>query len=364
MNSFFASGVSLSQGGRRSLGPGRQFFVLGNHAELLLVRENRFAQLLVAVVEQVHRVDLVHPLFLRMMRRMRGARHVVEEDRLAGIGLVDAVHPVDGVVGHGGDQVPGWLLAGDGPDLRLWIRSIHLQGALMANPRIDLRGVAEQVRSPLVGIATDEAVEIIEAHAVRPLSERPGLAGLVRRCVVILAEPRRRVTVVAQDATDGGIVHANDAVVAGETGGLFGDHAEADRVVIAPGERRGTRRRAQRSRENAVVAQAFIGDAVHGRCRDDAAEGARNAETRVVGHDKQDVGRVLGRHDARRPPLRGINRVILDHPAEFRLGRGKLLTTDGRGGTGRAQFAGNLRRELGLLHRTGLRRCAGRQKSG
>ncbi len=65
---------------------------------------------------------------------------------------------------------------------------------------IDLRGVAEQIGLPLVGIAADEAVEILEAHTGRPLVERPGLAGGEGRRVVILAEPRGGVTVVEQDA--------------------------------------------------------------------------------------------------------------------------------------------------------------------
>ena len=244
-------------------GPGRQFLILGNHAELLLVLEDPLAQLLVAIVEQVHGVDLVHPFLGRVVRRVRGAGAVVEKDRLAGVGLVDPVHPVDGVIGHRGDQVPGALLAGDRPDLRLRIRAIHLQSARVTDEGIDLRRVAEQVRPPLVGVAADEAVEVVEAQAGRPLGERPGLAGFVGRRVVVLAEPRRRVAVVAQDAADRRIVRADDAVVAGEAGGLLGDHAEADRVVVAPGDQRGARRRAQRGGEDAVVAQTVLRDAVH-----------------------------------------------------------------------------------------------------
>ena len=307
-------GGELVPGREEIVRPGCKLKALGNHTELLLVLKDGFAQLFVAVVEQVHRVDFVHPLLLRMMRRMGSAGHVIEEERLVGIGLVDAVHPIDSVVGHRGNQVP-------------FTRRLACE-------RIDLRGVAEQVRPPLVGIAADETVEIIETHAVRPLGERPGLAGLVGRGVVILAEPRRRIAIVAQDAAYGGIVHADDTVVAGVAGGLFGYHAETDRVVIAPGEGCGPGRRAQRRREHAVVAQAAIGDAVHGRRRDDPAEGAGNTEPRIVSHDEQDVRRVLGRYDARRPPLGGVDCVILDHTAEFRLRRGQLLAVDSGGGAG------------------------------
>ena len=330
MKSFFASAVSWSQGVRMSVGPGRQLRILGNHAELLLVLEDALAQLLVAVVEEVHGADLVHPFLGRVMRRVRGAGRVLDEDRLARVGLVDPRHVVDGVVGHRGDQVP----------------------ARLAVEGIDLRGVAEQVRLPLVGVAADEAVEVLEAHAGRPLVERPDLAGGEGRRVVVLAEPRGRVAVVEQDAPDGGLVLADDAVVAGETGGLLGDHAEADRVVVAPGDQRGARRRAQRGGEDAVVAQAVVGDAVHGRCRDDAAEGARHAEAGVVGDDQQHVGRALGRHDARRPPGLRLQGVVLDHAAELRVGRGELLAADRGRGAGRTQLTGDL-----LRHGRQSRKC-------
>ena len=72
----------------------------------------------------------------------------------------------------------------------------QVPGARLAEERIDLRGVAEQVWLPLVGVAADEPVEVLEAHADWPLVERAELAGRERGRVVILAEPRRRVAVV------------------------------------------------------------------------------------------------------------------------------------------------------------------------
>ena len=206
-----------------------------------------------------------------------------------------------------------------------------------------MRGVAEQVRPPLVGVATDETVEVVEAHAGRPLGERPSLTGFIGRGVMVLAKPRRRVAVVAQDAANRCIVHADDAVVTGEAGGLLGDHPEAHRVVVAPSDQRRARRRAQRGREHPVVAQTVRRDAIHGRRRDHAAEGAWNGKAGVVGQDEQDVGCAFRRYDAWRPPLLGLQRVILDHAAEFWLGRGELCATDRGGGAGRAKNAGDLR---------------------
>ena len=94
------------------------------------------------------------------------------------------VHVVDRVIGHGSGQVPAGL-------------------ALVG---VNRRGVAEEVGLPLVGVATDEAVEVVKAHAGWPLIERPGLAGLEGGSVVILAEPRGVVTVVLQNAADRGFV--------------------------------------------------------------------------------------------------------------------------------------------------------------
>jgi len=97
-------GAELVPGLQHFIGPGRQLRILGNQAELLLVGEDRFAQLLVAAVKQLHRADLVHPLLGRVVRRVRRARRVLDEDRLVGLRLVDARHVVDGIVGHAGDQ--------------------------------------------------------------------------------------------------------------------------------------------------------------------------------------------------------------------------------------------------------------------
>ena len=265
-------------------------------------------------------MDLVHPFLRRMMRRVRGAGHVVAEERLARVNLVDPVHPIDGVVGHAGDEVPARLA---------------LEG-------IDLGRVAEQVRLPLVRVAADEPVEILEAHAGRPLVERPDRAGLEGRRVVVLAEPGGGEAIVQQDAADGRLVLGDDAVVAREAGGLLGDHAEASRVMIAAGDQRSARRRTERGGIDLGVAQPVLRDAIHGRRRDDTAVGAGHGEAGVVGHDEQDVGRALGRHDARRPPRFRLEGVVLDHAAEFRIGRRELFPVNGRGGAGRTRLAGGL----------------------
>src|SRR4029450_12874779 len=87
-----------------------------------------------------------------------GAGHVIDEPRLAGSDLLELLDVLDGLIRHRRLQIPA---------------GIALEG-------VDGRRVAEQVRLPLAGVATDEAIEVIESHAVRPLIERPGLARLER----------------------------------------------------------------------------------------------------------------------------------------------------------------------------------------
>ncbi len=302
------------------IGPGCQLRILGDHAKLLLVLEDGFAQLVVALVKQVQGADLLHPFLGRVMRRMGGAGCVLDEDRLGRVRLVHPRNVVDGIVSHTGDQVP----------------------ARLAVKGVDLRGVAKQVRLPLVGITADKAVEIFEAQPGRPLVKGPDLAGGKRRSVVIFAEPRGGVAVIKQDPSDGGLVLGDDAVVAGETRGLLGNHTEAGRVVIAPGDERRPRRRAQRGGENPVVAQTLVGDAVHRRCRNHAAEGARYAEAGVVRNDQQYVGRLFGRYNARRPPGGRLQGIMLDHAAEVGFGRRQLCAADRGGGARRTYGAGEL----------------------
>ena len=93
----------------------------------------------------------------------------------------------------------------------------------------------------------------------------------------------------------------DDAVIARIAGRLLRDHAEADRVVVAAGDQRRPRRRAERGGVEVRVAQAVSA------MRSSAGVGITppkvlgHAEADVVGHDQQDVRRALGRHDPRRP---------------------------------------------------------------
>src|SRR5262249_10496838 len=142
--------------------------ILRNHAQFLLVRKDRIAQLVPAAIEQMHRVNLVHPFLRRMMWRVCAAGNVVAEERLAGVNLICLIEPPDRVVGHGGGQIPS--------------------SSRLADVRVDGGCVAKQIWLPLAGVAANKAVEVVEAHAGGPMIEGPKLAGVERGCVVVLAE--------------------------------------------------------------------------------------------------------------------------------------------------------------------------------
>jgi hypothetical protein len=78
----------------------------------------------------------------------------------------------------------------------------------------------------------------------------------------------------------------DDAVVAWEACRLFRDHAEPNQVVVAAGDERRPRGRAQRGGMKVGVAQPGVGDPVERRGRYHAAEGAGRGEADVIGHDQ------------------------------------------------------------------------------
>src|SRR5204862_7736801 len=106
------------------------------------------------------------------------------------------------------------------------------------------------------------------------LIERSGRAVEISGRVVILTEPRRGIAVFFQDLTDGGAVFTYDGIIAGEAGGHFSDHAEADRVMVSTRNEGRARRRAKRSGMKLSVSRAIISGAVNDRCRNDNVESA------------------------------------------------------------------------------------------
>src|SRR5271165_1863317 len=136
----------------------------------------------------MHVAYLLDPFRRRMVRRMGSAGYVIDKERLIRRDLLQLLHVLDGLVGHGGCEIPA---------------RVALEGK-------DRGRVAIEVRLPLARVAADEAIEIVEAHSNRPLIERPGLGRLIGWRVMVLAEPRGPVTVLLQDRANGPVGLQND----------------------------------------------------------------------------------------------------------------------------------------------------------
>ena len=265
---------------RRELRAGR------HHAELDLAGESLLAQLVPALVELA--LVLGDPLLRHVMRRVRRARGEVHEERpIRGHRLLE-LHPGDRLVGHVGHEVIVRIL-----------RHLHQIGAVVES------------RRPLVGLAADEAVELVEAGARRPAVGRPGDAGLPGRGLVALAVGGGAVAVEAQHLGERRHVVRALAGVARERGGRLGDAGHVVRVVIAAVQQRRARRRADRRVVEGVVAQPLLRQAIGGRHVHRPAESARDAEAHVVDQDEQHVGRALGRLHLEARRRRGVADVEL-----------------------------------------------------
>ena len=159
-------------GARRELG------VLRNPALGLGAGEDAFAILVPAVVELA--LVLVRPFLHHLMRPVRCARRPIHEERLVRrVGLLFA-QPLDGVR----RDVIGQVIA---------------LGEMLG----DRRGVAGQRRFILRGFAGEEAVEILEAVAGRPVVEGPFGCDLLFGRVVPFAPGTGVVAVVLEHFGDG-----------------------------------------------------------------------------------------------------------------------------------------------------------------
>ena len=184
---------------------------------------------------------------------------------------------------------------------------------LRGRRRLDRCRAVVQRRIPLVVLAADESVELLEpATTRRPRVERAHRRGLPHRHLVALAELRRRVAVQLQRHRQRCLGVRTQGALAGSRGRRLGDVAHPHRVVVAPGQQGLARRRAQRRRVKPVEAQPAGGQPFGGWRVARTAERARGAEADVVDQHDQHVRRTLRREqrlDRRKRRIR-ILRVI------------------------------------------------------
>ena len=112
----------------------------------------------------------------------------------------------------------GLLLLGDHADRLVGEVLVEVVALLRGARRLHVGVVADEVGSPLVGVAGGEAVVPLEPEPERPAVERPGLVLVPPGRDVPLAESHRVVPGVAQDAGERRRRLGDAAVVAGEPG--------------------------------------------------------------------------------------------------------------------------------------------------
>lgn len=136
---------------------------------------------------------------------------------------------------------------------------------------------------PLIGIATDEAEEVLEAEAGRPEIEGASLAGLPIGDVVVLAEPGGVPTILFEDLADGAAAFRHERVVAGIAGAHLGDNTSAGCVVVSPADERRAGWRAKGGSVKAVVTQTGLREFVKYGRGNGSAKGGRCAKADVIG---------------------------------------------------------------------------------
>ena len=155
--------------------------------------------------------------------------------------------------------------------------------------------ILDQPRLPLRGLAGQEAVEVVEADPLAggPQRERPHRRRVGRRRVVPLAEGGGLVTVSAQDLRNGRRGPGNHAGIAVPVHRAFRNRPGTHPLVVASGQQRRPRRRADRRGMEGVVADALVRDARQRGRMDRSAVGVGQAEADVVEQDDEDVGGIL-----------------------------------------------------------------------
>ena len=189
----------------------------GNHAELALALPGARAEPVPAVVE--HPAVLGDPLLRDLVRGVGGPGREVHEERLVGRDRVLRAHPRDCLVRHVGGEVVARVVR-----------------------RFDLFRAVPDLRRPLVGLAADEAVELLEPGVRGPAVERALDADLPGRGLVVLPERGGVVPIHAEDLGERGDVLRPHAGVARERRRQFHDGTGVVRVMVAAGEQRGPRR--------------------------------------------------------------------------------------------------------------------------
>src|SRR5215813_12367884 len=113
------------------------------------------------------------------------------------------------------------------------------------------------------------------------------------RRVVVLADPRRHVSVLAQDFADRAAILRQDTRITVISGRGFTDNSEAGAMMVASGNQRGSSRRTQRRGVKPIEAQTFGRQLIHGWRGNAAAKSAELAEACVIDQYQNNIRRTF-----------------------------------------------------------------------
>jgi hypothetical protein len=174
--------------------------------------------------------------------------------------------------------------------------------------RVNYGGVPHQVRFILRSLAGEEAVEVFKAVAGRPIVEWPRSGSLFGGSVVPFAPSAGTVAVILQDLGHHGAGLGLGARVPVPVVSKFRYLAGANALVVAPGQKRGARRRTHRCCVKSVVGDALVRDATKGRRVDFTAVSIQLPWADVVDEHDDDVGSILREMALRRKRI--VNRFL------------------------------------------------------
>ena len=294
------------------LGFGGELGAFRNDAHGDLAFQRFLTDLVPALVEFA--LPLGDPIGGCVVRGMDRSGSEIDEERLVRSHRLLVLHPGDGLVGHVFHEVV----------IRV-ARQLDLGDAVMEEGR------------PLVGLAADEAVELVEALAGGPAVEGTGNADFPGGGLVPFAEGTGAVAVEAEHFGERRDGVGDLAGGSGEPGGHFRDEAHVAGVVVAAGLECGAGGRAERGGVEPVVAQSSLGEAIEGGRRDGAAESAGRAEAEVVNQDDQHIGRAFRSGDVKALRRLGVAGVGFGDDRAFRLRDGQDRAVQRVGGEWRPE---------------------------
>src|SRR5438552_5185396 len=205
------------------------------------------------------------------------------------------------------------------PGKRL-VRHVDREVVIRIVRRLDENGSVKNSGRPLIGLATDETVELIEAGMRRPPVEGARDRDFPWRRFVILAECSGAVAIQSQHFCKRRHALRADAGITWKRSREFHDRAGIVHVMIATRQQRSASWRTKRSSMKIVVTQARGRELL--RCLHFAGstKRARLSEADVVQQNNDDVWSSLGRFDLKTRRRLGVTSFQFCNRRRLRLG--------------------------------------------